>query len=116
MGEDHFFSWQYDQGLDWQQYLARFLLPGEVASVGVSSPSYLLHPQAPERVHGALPRVKLIALLRNPVDRAYSHHQMNFRKGIEPLSFEEAIVAEPERLRSRSDWSDAGWRASSHVS
>ena len=100
MGEDHLFSWQYDQGSDWKRYLARFPC---VASVGVSSPSYLLHPRAPERVHGALPQVKLIALLRNPVDRADSHHQMNFRKGIEPLSFEDAIAAEPERLRSRSD-------------
>jgi lipopolysaccharide transport system ATP-binding protein len=116
MGEDHFFSWQYDQGLDWRRYLARFPLRGEVASVGVSSPSYLFHPRTPERVRLALPQVKLIALLRNPVDRAYSQHQMNFRKGIEPLSFEEAIAAEPERLHARSDWSDAGWRASSHVS
>jgi hypothetical protein len=116
MGEDHFFSWQYDQGIDWRHYLARFPLRGEVASVGVSSPSYLFHPLAPERVHRALPQVKLIALLRNPIDRAYSQHQMNFRKGIEPLPFEEAIAAEPERLRARSDCSDAGWRAASHIS
>jgi lipopolysaccharide transport system ATP-binding protein len=87
-----------------------------VVRVGVSSPSYLFDPRTPERVRQALPQVKLIALLRNPVDRAYSQYQMNFRKDIEPLSFEDAIAAEPERLRARSDWSDAGWRAAGHVS
>jgi hypothetical protein len=115
MGEDHFFSWQYDQGIDWRHYLARFPLRGEVASVGVSSPSYLFHPLAPERVHRALPQVKLIALLRNPIDRAYSQHQMNFRKGIEPLPFEEAIAAEPERLRHNKASSDEDWRTMSYI-
>jgi hypothetical protein len=113
-GEVNFFSWRYSEGLAW--YLAHFPLRGEVTVVGVSSPSYLLHPKVPERVRDALPHVKLIALLRNPVDRAYSHYQMSFRKGIEPLSFEEAIAAEPDRLRDSSDWSDLQWRKSSYVS
>lgn len=59
--------------------------------------------------------MKLIALLRNPVDRAYSQHQMNVRKGIEPLSFDEAIAAEPERLRG-SDRSDEDSRTASYFS
>lgn len=45
-----------------------------------------------------LPQVKLIALLRNPVDRAYSHYQHTSRRRIESLSFEDAIAREEERL------------------
>lgn len=72
MGEDHFFSWQYDQGFDWQRYLARFPLRGEVTAVGASGPSYLSHRHAPARVRSALSQVKLIVLLRNPIDRTHS--------------------------------------------
>jgi hypothetical protein len=45
-----------------------------------------------------LPKVKLIVLLRDPVERAYSHYQMEKRKGRELLSFEEAIEQEESRL------------------
>ena len=46
-----------------------------------------------------LPQVKLIALLRNPVDRAYSDYWLQVKLGAETLPFEEAIEREPERLR-----------------
>jgi Sulfotransferase domain len=53
----------------------------------------------PERVARVLPRARLIALLRNPVERAYSDYQQARRKGREPLTFEEAIEAEQTRTR-----------------
>jgi hypothetical protein len=112
--EVHFFSVRFDNGLDW--YRAHFPLQGEARIVIEASHSYLVHPRAPARLHAALPQVKLIALLRNPVDRAYSQHQMNVRKDIEPLSFEDAIAAEPERLRGTSDRSDGDWRTASYFS
>jgi hypothetical protein len=66
---------------------------------GEASPSYLVHPWAPERMARLLPDVKLIVQLRNPVDRAYSQFQMRRRDGEEPLdSFEAAVDAEEERL------------------
>jgi sulfotransferase family protein len=52
----------------------------------------------PARVAEHLPRAKLIALLRDPVERAYSHYQHEVARGFETLSFEEAIEAEPARL------------------
>jgi hypothetical protein len=52
----------------------------------------------PERAARLLPEVKLIAVLRNPVDRALSHYQHEVRYGRESLSFAEAIEREPERL------------------
>lgn len=113
--EVHFFDYFSFKGIDW--YLAHFALLGEAALTGEASPSYLYHPEAPSRVHDALPHVKLIALLRNPIDRAYSHHQMNVRKGIEPLSFEDAIVQEPLRLdKGHPDFAGSNWRHYSYVS
>jgi hypothetical protein len=67
--------------------------------VGEASPSYLFHPLAPERVAALIPRGRLIALLRNPVDRAFSHYQHELSLGREQLSFEDALDREEERMR-----------------
>jgi Sulfotransferase domain len=94
--EVSFFDRHYAQGERW--YRAHF--PARRASaVGEASPSYLFHPLAPERVAQLLPDARLIALLRNPVDRAFSHYQHEVALGREPLSFEEAIEHEEERMR-----------------
>ncbi len=111
--EVHFFDRSYDKGMDW--YLAHFPRRGEFPVVGEASPSYLFHPEVPGRVRRAVPDAKLIALLRNPVDRAFSQYQMNVRKGFEPLPFEEAIDREPERLRLAADRSTTQWRYSSYL-
>jgi hypothetical protein len=58
----------------------------------------MFHPAVPARVAAILPDVRLVALLRDPVERAYSHYQMMSRTGREKLDFEEALAAEPERL------------------
>ncbi len=70
------------------------------ATCGEATPCYLFHEHAARRIHGVLgDDAKLIVTLRNPASRAYSHYLMNVRKGYEQLSFEEAIEAEPQRLR-----------------
>ena len=51
----------------------------------------------PDRMKEILPGVKLIVILRNPVDRAYSHYHHELRKNRESLSFEKAIELEKER-------------------
>ena len=67
--------------------------------VGEASPSYLFHPLAPERVAALMPRARLIALLRNPVDRAFSHYQHEVALGREQLRFEDALDREEDRMR-----------------
>lgn len=67
--------------------------------VGEASPSYLFHPAAPERVAALVPGVKLIALVRNPADRALSHYHHEVSLGRESLSFEDALEWEDERTR-----------------
>lgn len=95
--ELHFFDIQYDKGLAW--YRSQFPLESKPGSItGEASPYYLFHPLVPERVRKTVPDARLIALLRNPVDRAYSHYQMAVRLKAETLSFEEALEREDERL------------------
>lgn len=71
---------------------------GRPLVVGEASPYYLFHPLAPRRAAALLPRARIIAVLRDPVARAYSHYQMEVAQGHEPLGFVEALDAEPERL------------------
>jgi sulfotransferase family protein len=105
--EVSFFDRHYARGPAWyrahlparpRQWPAR-LRHGRWPSVGEASPSYLFHPLAPERVAGLMPRARLIAVLRNPVDRAFSHYQHEVALGREPLTFEDALDAEDERMR-----------------
>ena len=65
---------------------------------GEATPCYMFDPRAARRAHELVPRAKLLVSLRNPVDRAYSYYCMNARRGLETLSFEEAIDREEERL------------------
>jgi hypothetical protein len=94
--EVSFFDRHYAKGERW--YRAHMPLRRR-ALVGEASPSYLFHPLAPQRVAEMLPRAHLIALLRNPVERAFSHYQHEVALRREELSFEEAIDREPERMR-----------------
>jgi Sulfotransferase domain len=107
----HFFDQHYDRGMAWyrshfptagQRERARSHVGGR-AIAGEGSPYSLFHPLAAERVARDLPDVKLIVQLRDPVDRAYSHYKERVRHDAEPLSFEEAIQAEPERLRGEQE-------------
>lgn len=65
---------------------------------GESSPYYLFHPHVPKRAAQILPDVKLIILLRNPADRAFSHYQHEISSSNESLSFEEAIQGREQEL------------------
>ena len=111
--EVHFFDRYFDRGLDW--YLAHFPLRGEFPIVGEASPYYLFHPEAPARILTAVPRAKFVVMLRNPVDRAYSQYHMKVERGLETLSFAEAIDREPERLAASDDPLDPAWRHHSYL-
>jgi hypothetical protein len=71
---------------------------GEHKLTGEASPEYLPHPLAPGRVAALMPDVRLLVVLRDPVDRAISHYHHSRAIGLEPLGLEEALSAEPERL------------------
>lgn len=105
--EPHFFDIYYNRSLGWyrshfptslEKYFVEHVHKHDFIT-GEASPYYMVHPLAPARIAKLLPNVKLILVLRNPVDRAYSQYQHQLRQpGVEPLSFEEAIDREEERL------------------
>jgi hypothetical protein len=113
--EVHYFDHAYQRGTDW--YRAHFGpagRPGEIS--GESTPYYLFHPLVPERVARDLPESKLIVIVRNPIDRAFSHHNHERALGYEDLPFEEAIAREPDRLaiEERRIREDPRYRSFSH--
>ena len=61
---------------------------------------YLYYTNAASRIHTTIPDCKLIAVLRNPVDRAFSAYVHAVRDGLEPLTFEAAIDSERQRMNS----------------
>jgi hypothetical protein len=74
-----------------EEYLKLFKGRTSEAAVGEASPSYLWDESAPHRIFDAVPRAKIIAILRNPVERAYSHYMMDVRAGKQELSFAKAL-------------------------
>lgn len=107
--EVHFFDKNWDKGLNW--YRAHFPFQSQMSNseiggkriTGEGSPYYLFHPLVPQRIKDSVPNAKLIVVLRNPVERAYSHFQHEVRKGREPLSFAEALAAESDRLKGEEE-------------
>lgn len=98
--EVYFFFHNYARGADW--YRTAFPMSHD-GRIGLeSTPGYLLHPHVPERVRSTLPRVKIIAMLRDPVTRAFSGWRHMRQAGYDDLPFEEAVDREGERT-------DAAW-------
>ncbi len=95
--EVHFFVHHFEKGLDW--YLSHFPSVPPVGSflTGEASPGYLCN-TIQQKVKDTFPQVKLLAILRNPVERAISHYYHNVKHGIELRSFEAAMTAEMEAI------------------
>lgn len=100
----HYFDMHYDKSLAWYRghfpisvtsHLKRLGRPGPLT--GESSPFYGFHPLAAERIAADLPDIKLLMLLRDPVERAYSAHSHERARGFETEPFERAIELEEER-------------------
>jgi hypothetical protein len=107
----HYFDIGYHRGPRW--YQAHFPLRATADRVAdrvgmapltfESSPYYMYHPLAGERLARDLPEVKLVVLVRDPVERAYSHHAHEVARGFEPeTDFARALALEPRRLRGEA--------------
>ncbi|MHC4845901.1 MAG: sulfotransferase domain-containing protein, partial [Planctomycetota bacterium] len=80
---------------------------GRPLLTGEATPDYLFHPHCARLIHEDVPKAKLIVILRNPVDRAYSFYNHNLRAGLETLSFDEAVDSEEARLAEEAKKVDA---------
>ena len=121
----HYFDTDYAKGQAW--YRAHFPLASTARRVGrragmpaamafESSPYYMYHPLAAERIAADLPDVKLIVLLRDPVERAYSAHAHEVARGFEDEDFETALDLEAGRLAGEAERlaADPAYRSLAH--
>jgi hypothetical protein len=108
----HYFDIAYGRGLRW--YRGHFPTYRQAArterDLGVpvqtfeSSPYYMYHPHAMTRIATELPAVKLVVLVRDPVERAYSQHAHEVARGFETEpDFAAALALEPERLAGETE-------------
>jgi len=101
-GELHFFDAQggyadrWKRGVKWYKSQFESADPSEIC--GEKTPTYSYLPSVPERIYQIVPDVKIIWILRNPVDRSYSNYWHAVRGGSEKLSFEEAVKQEDKRV------------------
>ena len=102
----HYFDTSYGRGeswyrsnfhTEWYRSLREHRSHGPYLA-GEASPYYLFHPLAAERIHATVPQARIIMLLRNPADRAISHHRHEQRRFGEELNLVDALAAEPDRL------------------
>ncbi len=103
----HFFDRYYNRKISWYKVSFPFVwtkfftekIKRRKFVTGEATPHYMTHPLAAQRASLIVPNAKIIVMLRNPVDRAYSHYHMEKAHNKEELTFEEAISQEPERIK-----------------
>lgn len=91
----------------WNDYCSLFDEAGNDKIVGEASPIYMAYENVPKLISETLPEVKIIIMLRHPVERAYSAYLHQVRERCEQLSFEDALLAESDR--TRQNWA-GHWR------
>lgn len=98
----HWLDVRYDRPERW--YRAHYPLDwslrrhGERRLTAEASPYFLFHPTVPERIGDHLPDARMLAILRDPTDRAWSHYQHERARGYEDLDFAAALDAEERRI------------------
>ena len=90
------------QELNW--YAEYFKTAEPDQKVGEVTPLYLCDSKAPERIAHTLPQARFIAILRNPVDRAYSHYWMARRREHEIRPFDQVIAAQDAAIIGRGQY------------
>jgi hypothetical protein len=120
----HYFDTSYDRGMAW--YRGHFPRTATAARVErrtgtrpvtfESSPYYMFHPLAADRIARDLPGVKVVILLRDPVERAYSAHAHELARGFETEDFETALALEDSRLAGEVEriLAEPGYTSHSH--
>jgi len=97
--EVRFFDRYYELGLGWYE---TFFCPPEQAdryqAIGEISPQYYECEECPERIFATLPEIKMIIMLRHPVNRAYSNYGFSVQRGNYRGSFEDFLATRPGML------------------
>lgn len=96
MKETHFFLKNDD--VDVQSYISEFRIEDDAIILGEVDPEYMFWRGASKKINEVCGCSKFVFILRNPIDRAFSHYLMSKRRGVENLNFISALEHENERL------------------
>ncbi len=100
--EPNYWSWRKPSTEQYQELFTNVepldIVAPEQQIAGDYSTSSMLHPMVPRRVAAVLPHIKIVLMLRNPIDRAYSHYVMSQRSGLEKEQSFDAIVRREAEL------------------
>jgi hypothetical protein len=99
--EAPYFSDEALYAAGWPAFVANRLAGADPGKKwGSATPQYMGHPAVAARIRQQMPDARLIALLRHPIERAYSHYTMSMRRGFDQRSFGEAVASllEPAAL------------------
>jgi len=120
----HYFDVDFARGARWYRghfptrawAAHRAVAAGRPPVTGESSPYYMHHPLAAGRLAAALPEVRLIVLMRDPIERAWSAYKHESARGYEDQPFEVALDLEPSRLDGEVERlvADPSYRSHSH--
>jgi len=94
--ELQYFTFNYHQGVNW--YLSQWPVIDEIKLKGETTPYYIFHPYAAERMKQDFPKIKILILLRDPVERTISQYFHSVRIGAENLDIADALKQEDERM------------------
>jgi len=105
-----FFDSNYELGINWYKSMFPTKIERKkiesktgICITGEDTPFYFWDKKAIERIKKEIPKIKLIVLLRNPIDRAYSNYHLGIRLGTESLTFEDSIKNEIDLLERNND-------------
>ena len=101
--EPHFFYYsdKYAHGVEWYKK-KWFSDVKKQSAVGERSSSYLYHKESAKRISQNLPNIKLIFVLRNPIERTWANYRYTVLSGLEDLSFTDALETESHRVKNAS--------------
>ena len=101
--EISFFGHKFKYGIDW--YLAHFPSISDRADfiTGEATPNYIRFSKAAQQIKDLFPQIKLIVLLRNPIDRAISWHHHKLNSGLAKGTFADAVAQEMKQLENFSE-------------
>jgi Sulfotransferase domain len=100
----HYFDLQHHRGQRWYRSHFPIRTPvGRDRITGDAAPYLLYHPLAPAWAGREVPDARVLVMLRDPVERAFSHHWDRVKNGVETLPFEQAVDAEAERLAGQEE-------------
>jgi hypothetical protein len=88
----------------WDHFAREQFGEDETRLWGKATPQYMCDPRTASRISSMMPRVKLIAILRDPAERSWSHYQMDRRRNTEQRSFTDildSLLAEPMLIANR---------------